>query len=112
MNLKLCVGFLKYVHKGRARLLQGEFTLAESLCNLEDPRNSYQVIACLHSTSSGRGFGGAEFGERIGIVQPGSEKAWGDLTLAFQYLKGIFKKEGQGLSTGTCSDRIRREYLK
>lgn len=29
MNLTLSVGFLKYIHKGKARLLQEEFTLAE-----------------------------------------------------------------------------------
>jgi len=31
----------------------------------------------------------------------------GHLTAAFQYLKGTYKKAGEGLFTGACSDRTR-----
>jgi len=31
----------------------------------------------------------------------------GDLTAAFQYLKGAYRKDGEGLFTGVCSDRTR-----
>jgi len=37
------------------------------------------------------------------------EKRWlqGDLVAAFQYLKGAYRKAGEGLFTGVCSDRTR-----
>lgn len=81
----------------------------QNLCNLEDPRDSYQVIACLHNTSSGKSYGGAKLGERIGIVHPGNQKAWDDLIVTFQYFKGIYEKDGEGLSTRTSGDRTRGE---
>jgi len=31
----------------------------------------------------------------------------GDLTAAFQYLKGAYRKDGEGLFTRVCSDRTR-----
>ncbi|KFP90454.1 hypothetical protein N311_01475, partial [Apaloderma vittatum] len=34
-------------------------------------------------------------------------RLWGDLTAAFQYLKGPYKKAGEGLFTRACSDRMR-----
>lgn len=45
------------------------------------------------------------------IVQPAKEKAWGDLSVAFQYLKGTYEKEGEGFSTRTFSDRTRENDL-
>lgn len=33
--------------------------------------------------------------ERIGFVQPGEERLWGDLIAAFQYLKGTYKKDAE-----------------
>lgn len=38
--------------------------------------------------------------EKIGIVQPGREKALSDLTVAFQYLKGTWRKDGARLDKG------------
>ena len=46
--------------------------------------------------------------EGAGLVQPGEEKAVGDLTAAFQYLKGAHKQEGnQLLSTRVNNSRTR-----
>lgn len=39
------------------------------------------------------------------FVQPEENK--GALTAAFQYLKGAYKKDGEGLFTMACSDRTR-----
>jgi len=36
----------------------------------------------------------------------------GDLKSAFQYLKGAYKKAGEGLFTGACSDRSRGNGFK
>jgi len=36
----------------------------------------------------------------------------GDLIAVFQYLKGTYKKAGEGLFTKTCSDRTRSEGFK
>lgn len=40
------------------------------------------------------------------------EKAQGDLTAAFQNLKGAYKKDGEGLFTRVCSDRTRGNDFK
>jgi len=36
----------------------------------------------------------------------------GDLIAAFQYLKGAYRKNGEGLFTSVCSDRTRRNGFK
>jgi len=36
----------------------------------------------------------------------------GDLTEAFQYLKGAYRKDGKGLFTSVCNDRTRRNGFK
>ena len=36
----------------------------------------------------------------------------GDLTVAFQYLKGVYKQEGEWLSMRVDSDRTRRNGFK
>jgi len=36
----------------------------------------------------------------------------GDLIAAFQYLKGAYRKDGEGLFTRECSDRTRRNGSK
>jgi len=36
----------------------------------------------------------------------------GDLQAAFQYLKGAYRKDGEGLFTRVCSDRTRRSGCK
>ena len=37
---------------------------------------------------------------------------WGDLTAAFQYLKGVYKHEGSKLFTRVNSDRTRKNGFK
>ncbi|CAN0000740.1 unnamed protein product, partial [Bubo scandiacus] len=43
--------------------------------------------------------------EKAGIVQPGEEKAPGGSYQSFQYLKGAYRKDVEGLFTRACSDR-------
>jgi len=44
-----------------------------------------------------------EQAERAGAVQPGEEKAPGDLIAAFQYLQGSYRKEDRPFSS-ICGD--------
>ena len=53
-----------------------------------------------------------EQAERVGAVQPGEEKASRDLTVAFQYIKEPYKKNGKRHFTRACSDRTRRNGFK
>jgi len=39
-------------------------------------------------------------------------RLWGDLIAAFQYLKGAYRKDGEGLFTRMCSDRTRGNSFK
>jgi len=39
-------------------------------------------------------------------------KLWGDLIAALQYLKGAYRKDGEGLFTRVCSDRARGNGCK
>jgi len=39
-------------------------------------------------------------------------RLWEDLIAAFQYLKGAYKKAGEGLFTRACSDRTRGNGFK
>jgi len=39
-------------------------------------------------------------------------RLWGGLIAAFQYLKGAYRKDGEGLFTGVCSDRTRGNGCK
>ena len=45
--------------------------------------------------------------EGAGLVQSGEEKAPGHFIVAFQYLKGAYKQEGDQLFTQSDSDRSR-----
>ena len=40
------------------------------------------------------------------------ENAWGDLIVAFQYLKGACRKAGEGLSIRACSERMGENGFK
>ncbi|KAK4832454.1 hypothetical protein QYF61_023501 [Mycteria americana] len=42
-----------------------------------------------------------------GLFSLEKRRMWGDLIAAFQYLKGAYKKAGEGLFTRACSDRTR-----
>jgi len=39
-------------------------------------------------------------------------RLWGDLLAAFQYLKGAYRKDGEGLFTRVCIDRTRGNGCK
>jgi len=39
-------------------------------------------------------------------------RLWGDLIVAFQYIKGTYKKDGERLFTRACSDRNQSNYFE
>ena len=43
----------------------------------------------------------------MGLFSLDKRRLWGDLIAAFQYVKGAYKKAGEGLFTRACSDRTR-----
>ncbi|GAB0185688.1 hypothetical protein GRJ2_001034100 [Grus japonensis] len=49
---------------------------------------------------------------QLGLLCLEKRRLRGDLTTAFQYLKGACKKAGEGLFTKACSDRTRGNSLK
>ena len=40
----------------------------------------------------------------LGLFSPEKRRLWGDLVAAFQYLKGAYRKDGEGLFIRECSD--------
>lgn len=51
----------------------------------------------------------ARLGE-FGVVQ--ERRLQGDLSAAFQYIKGAYKKDRRGLFASACIDRVRNNHLK
>ena len=43
----------------------------------------------------------------LGLFSLQKRRLWGDLVAAFQYLKGAYRKDGEGLFIRECSDRTR-----
>ena len=48
----------------------------------------------------------------LGLFSPEKSRIWGDNIAAFQYLKGAYKKAGEGLFTRAFSDRARGNGFK
>jgi len=48
----------------------------------------------------------------LGLFSPKKRRLWGDLVAAFQYLKGAYRKDGEGLFTRLCSDKTRGNGCK
>jgi len=48
----------------------------------------------------------------LGLFNLEKRRLRGDLKAAFQYLKGAYKKAGEGLLTSACSDRTNINSFK
>ena len=50
--------------------------------------------------------------KELGPFSLKKRKLWGDLIVAFEYLKGAYRKAGEGLFIRACRDRMRGNGFK
>jgi len=48
----------------------------------------------------------------LGLFSLGKGRLWGDLTVAFQYFKGAYKKDGENLFSRACCSRTKGNGFK
>jgi len=48
----------------------------------------------------------------LGLFSLGKRRLWGDLTAAFQYLKGAYKKDGDRRFSRACSNKTRSNGIQ